>query len=479
MRPTIHTTIWTIMLAIALTGALPQFAGAADAKEGVALTVYNGGYCVAREHRRLDIDSTGQVKFTDVPLTIDATTVHFKSLTDPAAKLLEQNYQFDLVSADKLLRKYIDKSIEVVCEGKTYAGTLLSYDGGQIVLKQDDGRIAMVQRPNNVRDIRFGALPGGLLTKPTLLWQVATKRPGKHLTEVTYQANNIRWHAEYVLVLNGDDTAADMSGWVSVENNTGKTYRDAKLKFIAGDVRKIVNRLPEVGERSKGSEMSAAEPMAEKAFFEYHMYTLPRPSTVANAEVKQLEMFTPAKGVGVEKKYLYNPLGNFRWSHGSRYADRSYGVTSNKKVNVFIEFANEKKNALGMPLPAGTVRVYKQDPDDEALEFIGEERIDHTPKDEELSLQTGNAFDIVGERRQTNFRKAGNWIQETIELKVRNHKKEAVTVRIKEPLYRWVNWKLTQQSHEHTKLDSRNIAFDVKVPVDGETTVTYTVDYTW
>lgn len=481
MYATTRTTIWTILLAIALTGALPQFAGAADPKEGVALTVYNGGYCVVREHRRLDIDRTGQVKFTDVPLTIDATTVHFKSLTDPAAKLLEQNYQFDLVSADKLLRKYIDKSIEVVCEGKTYAGSLLSYDGGQIVLQQNDGRIVMVQRPNNVRDIRFGALPGGLLTKPTLLWQVATQRPGKHLTEVTYQASNIRWHAEYVLVLNGDDTAADMSGWVSVENNTGKTYRDAKLKFIAGDVRKIVDQQRLTATRSRSGSGLAKPAMVEKAFFEYHMYTLPRPSTVANAEVKQLEMFTPAKGARVEKKYLYNSLGNFRWNYGSRYADRSYGVTSNKKVNVFIEFANEKKNALGMPLPAGTVRVYKQDPDDDAMEFIGEEKIDHTPKDETLSLRIGNAFDIVGERKQTNFRveSGRKWMQETIELKVRNHKKEAVTVRIKEPLYRWVNWEITKESHEHTKLDSRNIAFDVKVPVDGETTVTYTVDYTW
>jgi len=483
MHATTHTTIRTILLAIVLAGALPQFAGAANPKEGVALTVYNGGYCVAREHRVLDINRTGQVKFTDVPLTIDATTVHFKSLTDPAAKLLEQNYQFDLVSADKLLRKYIDKSIEVVCEGKTYSGTLLSYDGGQIVLKQTDGRIAMVQRPNNVRDIRFGALPGGLLTKPTLLWQVATERPGKHMTEVTYQASNIRWHAEYVLVLNGDDTAADMSGWVSVENNTGKTYRDAKLKFIAGDVRKIVGRQQPVREglSASASPMSSPAPMAEKAFFEYHMYTLPRPSTVANAEVKQLEMFTPAKGVRVEKKFLYNPLGNWRWSHGSRYTNRSYGTTSNKKVNVFIEFRNAKKNNLGMPLPAGKIRVYKQDPDDDAMEFIGEDKIDHTPKDEKLSLRIGNAFDIVGERKQTNFRveSARKWIQETIELKVRNHKKEAVTVRIKEPLYRWANWKITKESCEHTKLDSRNIAFDVKVPVDGETTVTYTVDYTW
>ena len=408
--------------------------------------------------------------------------MHFKSLTDPAAKLLEQNYQYDLVSADKLLRKYIDKPIDVICEAKvTYAGVLLSFDGGQLVLKQDDGKIVMVQRPDNVRDIRFSALPGGLLTRPTLVWLVATGKPGKHLAEVTYQASNIGWHAEYVLVLGGDDRQADLSGWVSVQNNSGKTYTDAKMKFIAGDVRRVEEQPQEQRyARARGKGLGV-EPMQEKAFFEYHMYTLPRPSTVADSEIKQLEMFTPARGVKVAKKYLYNPLGGFRWSSGGRYTDRAYGVTSPKKVNVFIEFKNTKQNQLGMPLPAGKVRVYKQDPDDKALEFIGEEKIDHTPKDEELSLRIGNAFDIVGERRQTEFRveSGRKWMSESVEIKVRNHKEEDVTVRIKEPLYRWVNWKIVEKSHDFEKLDSRNIAFDVKVAKDGETKVTYTVEYTW
>jgi len=493
-------------IALGLTAALalPAAAGAQE-KEGVAVTVYNGGYCVVRETRNLDIGRDGAVKFTDVAKRIDATTVHFKSLTDPKAKLLEQNYQYDLVSADKLLQKYIDKPIEVICEGKTYSGVLLSFDARQIVLRQEapelanllgqfhldhrkvkaarakGGGIVMVQRPDNVRDIRFSSLPGGLLTRPTLLWLVATEKPGKHLTEVTYQAGGIGWHAEYVLVLGGDDTEADLSGWVSVNNSSGKTYRDAKMKFIAGDVRRVQDqpRSPSYA-RMRGKGLGAA-PMQEKAFFEYHMYTLPRPSTVADNEVKQLEMFTPARGVKVAKKYLYNPLGNFRWNYGGRYTDRSYGVTSYKKVHVFIKFKNTKANQLGIPLPAGKVRVYKQDPDDKALEFIGEEKIDHTPKDEELSLRIGNAFDIVGERRQTEFRveSGRKWMSETIELKVRNHKKEAVTVRIKEPLYRWVNWRIMEKSHPFKKLDSRTVAFDVNVAPDKEVKVTYTVEYTW
>jgi hypothetical protein len=226
--------------------------------------------------------------------------------------------------------------------------------------------------------------------------------------------------------------------------------------------------------------MAAKPQMQEKAFFEYHMYTLQRPSTLASNEVKQLEMFTPAKDVKVQKKFLYNPMGNFRWNWGGRYEQPTFGAdTESKKVNVFVEFTNAKKNNLGMPLPAGKVRVYKQDPEDKAMEFIGEEQIDHTPKDEELSLRIGNAFDIVGERKQTDFARRPNWIREKIEIKVRNHKKEAVEVRIKEPLYRWTNWEITSENHEHEKLDSRNVAWDVEVPADGEVTLNYTVEYTW
>jgi len=474
---------WIIIVLATIAAAVGPVAAADKDKEGVSCTIYNGGYGVVREIRNLDINKTGLVKFKDVAARIDATTVHFRSITDPKAKLLEQNYQYDLVSADKLLKKYIDRKIEVVCEGKTYSGALLSFDTRQIVLREASGGIVMVQRPDNVRDIRFSALPGGLLTRPTLVWLVGTEKPGKHLAEVTYQTSGVSWHAEYVAVLNGDDTELGLTGWVSFQNNSGKTYTDAKLKFIAGDVRRVHTPRPASGGSwAKGVSTGLAARMVEKAFFEYHMYTLPRPSTVADNEIKQLEMFSPAKGVKVTKRYLYNPLGNFRWNYGSRYTDRNYGASGvSKKVNVFIDFENTKKNNLGIPLPAGKVRVYKQDPDDKALEFIGEEKIDHTPKDEKLSLRIGNAFDIVGERKQTNFRveSSRHWIQETVEIKIRNHKKEAVTVRCKEPLYRWANWKITAKTHEFTKLDSRNIAFDVKVEPDKEVKITYTVDYTW
>ncbi len=231
--------------------------------------------------------------------------------------------------------------------------------------------------------------------------------------------------------------------------------------------------------------MAKAASMEEKAFFEYHMYTLPRPSTVADNETKQLEMFSPARGVKVTKKYLYSPLRGWRWG-GSRQTNQSYGITSYKKVHVFIEFKNSKDNKLGIPLPAGKVRVYKQAPADKALEFIGEERIDHTPKDEELELQIGNAFDIVGERKQTAFRVELNrhWMLETIEIKVRNHKKENIVVRVKEPMYRCLNWDITADSQAelrvpHKEMDAFHAAWDLPVKADGEVTLTYTVEYTW
>ncbi len=468
--------ILTIRLLAAM--AIPAFAQVPE-EGGVALTVYNGGYAVVREVRSLSIDADGEVRFRDVPTNIDPTTVHFKSFTQPGAKLLEQNYQYDLVSASKLLQKYIDRDIEVFTEDKRYAGTLLSFDGAQLVLQDADGGIMMIQRHENVRDIRFGKLPEGLLTQPTLLWLVDAKA-GEHMAEVTYQTGGMSWHAEYVLVLNGDDSAADLSGWVSVENNSGKIYKDAKLKFIAGDVRRVQEQLKGYSQTLREEESGRQAGMQEKAFFEYHMYTLGRPSTVANNEVKQLELFDPARGVKIEKKYLYNPLGSWRWNWGGRYDSQTYGTENvSKKVAVFIEFKNEEANKLGIPLPAGKVRVYKQDPDDEAMEFVGEERIDHTPKNEELRLQIGNAFDIVGERKQTNFQRRGNWIEEKIEIRIRNHKKEDVVVRIKEPMYRWVNWKITEKNTDFEKLDARNIAFDVPVKADGETVVTYTVEYDW
>ena len=476
---------FTLTLLAVLLAGLAAPAGAQDKKDpkpGVAVTVYNGNYGVVREIRKLDVKD-GEMKFTDVPTAIDPTTVHFESLSDGDAQLLEQNYQYDLVSAEKLLQKYIDREIAVIAEGGRYSGTLLSFSASQLVLKGEEG-IVMVNRPDNVRDIRFGKLPDGLLTRPTLLWEVATKKPGQQLVKVMYQTANIDWEAAYVMVLGDGDTTADLTGWVSVNNRSGKTYTDAKLKFIAGDVQKVRQKrgVPRrmVKARPMGAEASAA--MEEKAFFEYHMYTLPRPSTVRDNEVKQLEMFEPVSNVKVHKKYLYQPLGGWRWRGGTNTG--RYSQESPKKVGVFILFMNSEENNLGIPLPAGKVRLYKEDPADGSMEFIGEEAIDHTPKDEKLELKVGNAFDLVGERKVTDFKvnTRAHWMKETVQIKLRNHKEEEdVTIRVKEPMYRGRNWKLLETSHDLNKADgdAHTAVWDIPVKADGEAVLTYTVEYTW
>ncbi len=465
----------------------------ADEKEGISLTVYPD-FGVVHETRNVDIPADGKVTFADVAGKIDPTTVRFESLTDPEAKILEQNYQYDLVNPWRLLEKYLEKPISVRDDRQTYSGPLLSFSEEQLILKDKSGLVIIAR--SGVRNIRFGAMPEGLRIRPTLLWKMAAKKRGKHLTRVSYQTNGLTWYARYSLIMDRKDSNADLSGWVSVKNNSGKTYRNAKLKFVAGDICRISDP-DEWGDDDNwgDDDDDDGDDMHEKAFFEYHMYTLQRPSTLADNEIKQLEMFTPARGIKVAKRYLYNPLGEIRVVLGELENRRTYGLANvSKKVNVFIEFTNSKKNKLGIPLPAGIVRVYKEDPDDKSLELVGEQRIDHTPTDEKLSLQVGSAFDVVGERRQTDFKTKTDLmlegpyehlLTETIEIKVRNRKRQDVTVRIKEPMYRYENWKITEESHpkkrvgKDGKLDSRTVAWDVPVKAGKEVVLTYTVRYMW
>ena len=468
-----------------ITAAPPRATGMATAPaaqaQSIALTVYNGDFGIVREKRTMSVDEDGRVLFTDVAAKIDPTTVKLRSLTDPNTKLLEQNFQYDLVNADRLLQKYLDQPIEVVAGDMTHRGKLQSFDEQNLILLADDG-LRIIRRPDNLRDIRLGKLPEGLLTRPTLLWLVDTQRAGDQLVEVTYQTGSINWHAEYVLVMGQEDKTADLSGWVSVDNRSGKTYHNAKLKFIAGDVRRILPPREMYQPRGFIAGKAIQMPMEEKPFFEYHMYTLPRPSTVADNETKQLEMFPPARGVSVVKRYLYFPLSQMGIVPGGRYTDQAYGAENvSDKVSIYIEFKNSQANKLGIPLPAGKVRVYKQDEADEALEFVGEEQIGHKPKDEELSLQVGNAFDIVGQRRQMDFslETGRKTMEESIEIKLRNHKDQDVVVRVKEPMYRWLTWQITKESTKHIKLDARTAAWDLPVKADGETVLTYTVEYTW
>jgi hypothetical protein len=454
--------------------------------EGIALTIYNQNFGVVREKRKVDVpEKIGMLRFTDVAAQIDGTSVQFKSLTDPKATVLEQNYEYDLVSADKLLEKYIDKQLAVLTkDGSRYSGSLLSFDANQLVLRQDGEKneIVMVQRGDNVKDIQFGALPEGLITKPTLVWKLATEKVGQQLIEVAYQTGGINWQADYSAVLNAKDSALDLGGWVTINNQSGATYKDAKLKLIAGDVRRVEpppSRMYRLAGMAKAAVADEAG-FAEKAFFEYHLYTLGRPATVAQNQTKQIELLKAAD-VPVKKVFLYEGAPQFRF-YGGLISDANYGSEEgNKKVNVIIEVKNSKDNHMGMALPKGKVRLYKRDEADGSLEFIGEDQIDHTPKDETVKLHIGDAFDIVGERKRTDFHvdTSRHVMTESFEIHVRNHKDEPVEVLVKESLYRWNNWEITASNQKWTKYDSNTIHFPVKVDKDGEQVITYTVRYTW
>jgi hypothetical protein len=474
---------------IPLTFALTAAALAASEKqeEGIALTIYNQNFGVVREKRNVDVkEKTGLIRFDDVAAQIDGTSVQFKSITDPLAAVLEQNYEFDLVSADKLLEKYIDKEITVLTkDGSRYSGSLLSFDANQLVIRQESekGGIVMVQRGDNVKDIQFGALPEGLITKPTLVWKLATEKLGQQLIEVAYQTAGINWQADYNAILNPNDTKLDLGGWVTINNQSGATYKDAKLKLIAGDVRRVQPRqMFAAGGMQSAMMLDAKENggFAEKSFFEYHLYTLGRPATVAQNQTKQIELLKAAD-VPVKKVFLYDGAPQYRFYGGLNNAANYGSEDSNKKVNVVVEVKNSKENNLGMALPKGKMRLYKRDEADGSLEFIGEDEIDHTPKDETIKLHIGDAFDIVGERKRTDFHvdNSSHVITESFEIRVRNHKTEPVEVLVKETLYRWNNWEITESNQKWTKYDANTIHFPVKIDKDGEQVITYTVKYTW
>jgi hypothetical protein len=391
------------------------------------------------------------------------------------------------VSTQKLLEKYIDRRITVdQVRGnntESFSGTLLSTAGG-LVLKRDDGSIQTL--PHNA-GVRLPELPGGLITRPTLVWDINANRAGTHATRVSYQTTGITWWADYnITYQEGADANScklDVGAWVSIVNKSGASYADAKLKLVAGDVHRPQpqGRAYPAPTAQRALAMSdSVQGFEEKSFFEYHLYTLGRPATIPDNSTQQLELFPAARGVACEKTLVYYGAAGAR-PYGSPATDRNYGIQSNRKVDVYLGFKNAKEQNMGMPLPAGRIRVSKLDSVDQTLEFIGEDVIDHTPRNEAVLIKMGSAFDVVGERRQVNFTvdTTRKTMTEEIEVKVRNQKKEAVTVMVKENLYRWTNWQITSKSQDYRKDDARTVTFPVKVAAGAEAVVRYSVTYTW
>lgn len=445
------------------------------------------GFGVVKEIRTINVkDGITRYGFSDVAARLDATTVRFRSLSDPRrTTVLEQNFEYDLVNAARLMEKYIGRKIAFAPppdkDWKPIEGTLLSTWGGQII------RVGETVHINPPGHVVLPALPEGLITRPTLEWLIRSPRAGPQRVEVAYQTEGLSWEAAYTALLGGDEKTLDLSAWVTIANQSGATYTDARLKLVAGDVHRVEPPIAAQQadfRRAYENETQAQEQRGfeEKGFFEYHLYTLRRQATIADNSIKQIEMFEPVEGVPVEKVYVYYGFPQDpQWRGDRPNWNRSLGTHCNTDVDIYLKFTNEEDGGLGMPLPAGRVRLYKRDPADGQMEFIGEDWIDHTPRDEEVLLRLGSAFDLVGERKQTDFKvdQGRRWLRESFEITVRNHKDEDVRVIVKENLYRWMNWEIEQSTLPFEKQDARTIHFPVRVERNSDAVVTYTVLYTW
>jgi hypothetical protein len=435
--------------------------GAAQAAD-MAVTIYNSDLGVINETRQLEFKKgIGQLSFTDVPAQIDASSVRFELVNGGKnVTILEQNYAYDLVGPAQMYAKYIDKMIELVDEkGNVYRGTLLSYAEGAVIIRDESGRVKIVSL-SKVVDVNFPVLPEGLITRPTLLWRYNSDVVGKVPCRVSYQTGGMNWTAEYVGVLNSAENQLGLSGWASITNNSGKTYQDAKLKLIAGSIHRASRGLESRWAAKGAPQMMAADGMAsfeEKAFFEYHMYTLPRDATVTNKEQKQISLFDPAKGE-VRKEYIYFPDQN------------------PKNVSVVAKFKNSKETGLGMPLPAGRIRMFQAD-DDGTLILLGEDQIDHTPKDESLKVDIGTAFDIAAEQRTANITRISNTVEEReFEVELRNRKADSIVVTVEKNL--WGFWEVIDSSLPYKKKDAGTISFQIPVKEDETVTLKLKVRFT-
>ena len=477
-----RTLFGAAALLLAVTLVAPTMAQEDDLEPTVAVTVYNQGSALVRDRRQFTLnEGENIVNFTDVASSIDPTSVVLSSLTNPeGTSVLEQNYVYDLVDVSALLERYLDEQIEVIAEdGTTYSGMLLSGRNGSVILQQENGQIVVIGQ-DKIRDLRFPALPSGLITRPTLRWNLFTNTPGEQTVELTYLTGGMSWTATYNLLLGADNTSLDLNGWVTLNNTSGTSYHDALVKLVAGDV----NRLPDPQVMERGALMmdmavaAPAAPVEQREFYEYHLYEITRPVTVGNNETKQVEFVTGAN-VPASTFYVYNGQTPF-YGYYSPIIDRGYGNTGITDVQNYLEFSTDEDGGLGADLPAGRVRVYQEDVDGAAL-LIGENSIDHTPQGETVQLYLGNAFDLVGERIQTDFRLlSDNIIEETYEIHLRNRKDDqTVEIRVPETLFRWSNWEILSASHDYTKTDSSHIEFRVPVEPQGETVLYYTVRYTW
>jgi hypothetical protein len=471
------------ILCLPLSAAGTAVETTASDQESIAITIYNSNIGLVKDTRNMTLPSgLFELKFMDVAKTVDVGSVHLKSLTDPGGLfVLEQNYEFDLVSQGKILDKYIGMEIQFETkDGEMVSGVLLSHALGT----PDFDPYSYYQKPTGgwVIDMDgelFLGLPGtpvlpelpeGLITRPTLTWLLGNDGEDAHTVEMSYLADQLNWVANYVAIISQNDDALDLSGWVSLTNKSGATYPDATLKLVAGDIHRVPRPSPYATLGADVRSDMVADSFsyggfAEEAFFEYHLYTLSRPTTLKDNQTKQINLMT-SSDVPASKIFMFDP-GQYR----------SSGDTIEENAKVKLQFTNSEEDGLGVPLPKGTVRVYKADASG-MLQFIGEDSIKHTPKDEDLTLLMGDAFDIVCERKVMDRRKITNNIWEyDVEVEIRNHKPEKIDVTVVD--HAGGDWELFKNTHEMEKKDASTLHFIVPTGADEDVMLRYTIRRNW
>ncbi len=448
-----------------------------DDQVDIAVTVYNSNIALVRDVRQVALPvGIFDLRFMDIAASVNPATVHFRSLTEPThLGVLEQNYEYDLLDPQRLLQKYVGREVTLVRliqeNGSTrkeeVKATLLAYNNGPVWKIGNEIVTGMY-----TDHIRFPELPDNLFSRPTLVWTLENTGARRHRIEASYLAGNMAWNSDYVLTVGRDSSAADLDGWVTLTNNSGTAYRNAKLQLVAGDLHRVMNQyaVSEAKAARMVADAAAGGQFAQESFSEYHLYSLGRRTSIADKETKQINLLS---GTGVPVEKLFVVEGQQFYYHNYQHP----GSPLKDVVQVYYKFKNDEKSGLGMPMPAGTVRVYQADSKG-GVQFVGEDRINHTPKDEMLSLHIGNAFDVVCERKQTDWKKLSDRLYEMeFEITLRNHKESPITVEVNEPI--GGDWQMVDSTHKWTKTSAWAAKFNVPVAKDGTSVLRYRVRVRW
>jgi hypothetical protein len=442
------------------------------------VTVYNSNIALVRDVRQLALPSgTLDLQLADIAASVNPATVHFRSLTEPSKLgMLEQNYEYDLLGPERLLKKYVGRDVMLV-RTRSEAGTSKQEIVTARLLAYNDAPVWQIGNEivtgYAAEQYRFPEIPGNLHSRPTLVWKLENSGARDHRIETSYLAGNLSWSADYVLTVGRDDQHADLDGWVTVSNTSGTSYRNTRLQLVAGELNRVdSNMMKDEAVMAKVAQRAAASPeaFAREVFSEYHLYSLNRRTTLEENETKQIALLN---GSGTPVKKLFVVSGqNFYYRNR-----QNPGSPLKDSVQVFYKFRNDEASGLGMPMPAGVIRVYQADTKG-GLQFAGEDRIDHTPKDEDVTIKIGTAFDVICERKQTDFERiADNVYEMAFEIRLRNHKATPIAVQVNEPIAG--DWRMLSSTYPAKKTEAFAAQFDVPVAAGAESVLQYRVRVRW